>query len=78
MGDRYHTQNISNIMDYNVIIVYDVDNILVHNGSFDASRNITSCIIATGSYNVITTGSYNVITTIIWCSKSNFIKCKTY
>ena len=48
MGDEYHTQKISNIRDYNQITVYDVDDIVVQNGSFDASRGVASCISTTG------------------------------
>ena len=48
MGDRYHAQKICNIKNYNVIIVYEVDNILVQNGSFDASRDVTFCTSTTG------------------------------
>ena len=47
-GDRYHTQKICNIRNYNVIIVYDVDNIPVQNGSFDAIRDVTFCTSTTG------------------------------
>ena len=65
MGDKYHTQKISNIMDYNQITVCDVDDELVKNGSFDASRDVASCIP--------TTGKYCVIIKMIWCLKSNFI-----
>ena len=42
MGDKYNMQKIANIRDYNVVIAYDVDNILVHNGSFDVSRDVAS------------------------------------
>ena len=48
MGDEYHTQKVSNIRDYNQITVYDVDDIVVQNGSFDASSGIASCISTTG------------------------------
>ena len=34
--------------NYNVIIVYEVDNILVQNGSFDASKDVTFCTSTTG------------------------------
>ena len=40
-------------MDYNRITVYDVDNKLVQNGSFDATKGVASCISTTGKYNVI-------------------------
>ena len=42
MGDKYNMQKITNIRDYNVVVAYDVDNILVHNGSFDVSRGVAS------------------------------------
>ena len=54
MGNEYHMQMISNIRDYNQITIYDVDDIVVQNGSFDASsRGVASCISTTGKYNVI-------------------------
>ena len=59
MGDEYHTQKVSNIRDYNQITVYDVDDIVVQNGSFDASRDVASCIP--------TTGKYSGIVNSIWC-----------
>ena len=48
MGDEYNTLQISYIEDINHVMVNDANDIVVHDGKFDANRDVASCISTTG------------------------------
>ena len=48
MGDEYNTLQIYDIEDINNVTVNDASDMVVHDGPFDASRDITACISTTG------------------------------
>ena len=48
MGDEYNTLQISDIEDINHVKVNDASDMVVYDGPFDASRDVTACISTTG------------------------------
>ena len=48
MGDEYNTLQISDIEVINNVTVNDASDIVVYDGPFDASRDVTACISRTG------------------------------
>ena len=48
MGDEYNTLQISDIEDINNVTVNDASDMVVHDGPFNASRDVTACISTTG------------------------------
>ena len=51
MGDEYNILQISDIEDINNVTVNDASDMVVHDGPFIASRDVTVCISTTGSDN---------------------------
>ena len=48
MGDEHNTLKISALEDINNVMVNDANNMVVYDGPFDASRDVTACISTTG------------------------------
>ena len=48
VGDEYNTLQISDIKDIDHVTVNDNNYVVVHDGKFVASRDMTSCISTTG------------------------------